>query len=37
MAYDDDDDDCGEVGRMRIDRENRSTLRKPAPVHTTEE
>jgi hypothetical protein len=24
--------DCGEIGGMKIDRENRSTLRKPAPA-----
>jgi hypothetical protein len=27
-----DDDDCGAVGGMRIDRENRSTRSKPTPV-----
>jgi hypothetical protein len=27
-----DDDECGAVGGMRIDRENRSTRRKPVPV-----
>jgi hypothetical protein len=27
-----DDDDCRSIGGMRIDRGNRSTLRKPAPV-----
>jgi hypothetical protein len=29
---DDDDDDCGIIGEMRIDRGNRITRRKPAPV-----
>jgi hypothetical protein len=28
----DDDDDCGVIGGMRIDRGNRSTRRKPASV-----
>jgi hypothetical protein len=27
-----DDGDCGEIGGMKIDRGNRSTRRKPAPV-----
>jgi hypothetical protein len=27
-----DDDDCGAIGGMQIDRGNRSTRRKPAPV-----
>jgi hypothetical protein len=31
-APDDDDDDCGAIRRMRIDRRNRSTRRKPAPA-----
>jgi hypothetical protein len=31
-APDDDDDECGAVGGMRIVRGNRSTRRKPAPV-----
>jgi hypothetical protein len=29
---DDDDDECGAVGGMRIGRGNHSTRRKPAPV-----
>jgi hypothetical protein len=29
---DDDDDECGALGGMRIDRDSRSTRRKPAPV-----
>jgi hypothetical protein len=32
LAPDDDDDECGTVGRIRIDRGNRSTRRKPASV-----
>jgi hypothetical protein len=27
-----DDDDCGAIGGMKIDRGNRSTWRRPAPV-----
>jgi hypothetical protein len=30
--FDDDDDECGTVGGMKIGKGNRSTRRKPVPV-----